>query len=198
MRYASEEEQPELISPHAAAENGLDLQKTKEKLSQLKRQMEEYEQRERELEELRQRREKVMAGQKLMHERLTQALAILERSEHEMRRELEYAQTAQQAFHEHLQKMEEINATDWTVDEMKDGLNHAIAQIEQARLAYNQAHAKIQVLNKEGELDEDEEGIYTSGNTGDTFFAWFQKGLAFTFPLLLLLAALILILLVRK
>lgn len=197
--HSQQEEEVDLLSSTTAApDDNIELQETKSKLLELKQKMEEYERRERELENLRMRRQEVIAGQRMMKEKLTRALTTLEQADYELRRQVEQIQLARQTFSEHLQEMEEINPNEWPADDMNACIDKAMSQIEHAKTIYNQSRARITALSGhdiEESFHEDEgEENYDDANS---FGALVKRGLAFSLPLLIVLSVLIIVLLIR-
>lgn len=197
--HSQEAEEVDLLSTTASnPDDSMELQETKSKLLELKQKMEEYERRERELENLRLRRQEVISGQKIMREKLTRALTTLEQSDYELRRQVEQIQLARQTFSEHLQEMEEINPNEWPADDMNTSIDKAMSQIEHAKTIYNQSRARITALSgqdiEENYSDTQDDTQYSDANS---FGALVKRGFAFSLPLLVVLAVLIVVLLIR-
>jgi DNA repair ATPase RecN len=191
------EQEPDLLSNKGESLDQ-ELQEHQQRLIELRRQQEEVERRKKQLEELDQRRKEISDGQRLLRERFTRALTLLERAEHEVRREAEEIQMTRQTFAENLEQVEMINPATWVEEE----LNRSISKIDHARAIYNQSRARIDALSGRdisGEPVEDGEEESAPGDPlgNPGFFELVRRGFAFTLPLLILLVILIALLIPR-
>jgi len=204
----SESDQPDLLSRGSSSGNksiedlNLELQEQQERLLQLKRQQEEVERRKRELEELNKRRAELASGQKLLRERLTRAVTILERAEYESRKEIEQLQITRETFTEHLAHIEAINPANWTPDAIDEELTKALSKVDHAQSIYNQSRAKIDALSGR-DIDDgsvtDSDASQTEAGFGDDvpFSELVRRGFGLSLPLILMLGALGFILLLK-
>lgn len=198
-------EEPDLlnISPSGGSVEDLtrELAEHQDRLMALKRQQDEVETRKRELEELSQRRGELTSGQKAIREKLTRSITLLERAEYDAQREIETIRTTRQSFKEHLGEVEEINPKDWEPEEVDEQLTRSLSVIDHAQTSFSQAKLKLESIsgrlgNKEA-IDEDEEE--SDGNfDSPSFIELVRRGLAFSLPLMILLAAIAFLLLTRS
>jgi molecular chaperone GrpE (heat shock protein) len=204
----SDSDQPDLLNRGSVANKSiedlnLELQEQQERLLELKRQQEEVERRKRELEELNKRRSELASGQKLLRERLTRAITVLERSEYEARKEIEQLQITRETFTEHLAQIEAINPAGWTPEVMDEELTKALSKVDHAQSSYNQSRAKIDALSGRdiddgsSTVDNDSDGD-SSGVEGNVpFTELVVRGFALTLPLILVLLGIGLLIIVK-
>lgn len=204
---ASESSQPDLLQKQSAAsaksieDLNLELQEQQERLLQLKRQQEEVERRKRELEELNKRRAELEQGQKILRERFTRAITVLERADYEARREIEQLQLIRDTFQEHLKNIEEIDPTAWQPNNIDEELTRALSKVDHAHSVYNQSRAKIDALSgrdiEDGSRTEATSGEDSEGLGDVPFGELVRRGFGLSLPLILMLAALGVILLLK-
>jgi predicted nucleic acid-binding Zn-ribbon protein len=178
-----------------------ELAEHQERLLALKRQQDEVESRKRELEELSQRRSELTSGQKSIREKLTRAITLLERAEYDAQREIETIRNTRQSFKEHLGDVEEINTKDWEPNEVDEQLTRALSVIDHAQTSYSQSKVKLESISgrlgdKEGIDDDDDES--DANYDSPSFFELIRRGLAFSLPLMILLAAIAFLILTRS
>ncbi len=168
-------------------------------LADLKRKQTELEERKKHLEDLNARRKEISEGQRLLREKFTRGLALLERAEHEARREVEQIQLSRQSFDDNLKEIESIDPTSWD----EETLNRSLSKIDHARAIYAQFRARIDALSGrdlsgEPTSGDDEEGAAEGDPLGSpSFFELVRRGFAFTLPLLIVLVILIALLAAR-
>ncbi|GAB4239785.1 MAG: hypothetical protein OHK005_01480 [Candidatus Methylacidiphilales bacterium] len=194
-RSRSPEEEPDLLS--ASPEEQLAQQQ--KLLADLKRKQTELEERKKHLEDLNARRKEIAEGQRWLREKFTRGLALLERAEHEARREVEQIQISRQSFDENLKEIESIDPSSWD----EETLNRSLSKIDHARAIYAQFRARIDALSGrdlsgESASDEETDGVAEGDPLGSpSFFELVRRGFAFTLPLLILLVILIALLAAR-
>jgi len=168
------------------------VQKAQEQLLHLKRQQEQIEKQKRELEELSRRQELFQQGKTEMVEHFTRALVILEREIYDAQKRVEQLRSVNEAFIQHLGILEAINPKAWENADINKELNRALSAVDDARSEYSRSRALISAESDEDVLADataDAAGNY--GQAPRDFAYWFKSGLAFTLPLLILGAALI-------
>ena len=100
------------------------------------------------------------------------------------------------AFRARLDEVAALNEEDWDEAHLLEELNQALALLEDVRADYNKALAKIEAVHPQAAsaaaakplVFAGASGIETGGGRG--FGYWFRAGLAFTLPMMLVLAAL--------
>jgi DNA repair exonuclease SbcCD ATPase subunit len=149
-------EEQELLPPAAApAEGGsapheidLKVQRYEEQLLDLKRQQEEIARQKRELDELSRKQREFDEGRRDIVEKLTRGLVLMEREEHEVKRELEQIKSVRHSFAEHLGQTEGLNPANWAAEELPSELTKALARVDQAKSIYNQSRARLAALRQ--------------------------------------------------
>jgi uncharacterized protein YnzC (UPF0291/DUF896 family) len=181
----------------------LELRQQQERLLELKRQQELVERRKRELEELNQKRHELRTGQKMLREKLTRALTLLERAEYEARREIEQIEGIRAIFREHLDEIETIDPSLWNQENLEDELTKSLSKIDHAKNIYFQHRAKADALSGQDLADEANEAAIEAEQSETalpeaSFVEMVRRGFAFTLPLLVVLVILALLFLARS
>lgn len=177
------------------------VQKAHEQLLQLKRQQELIEKQKRELEELSKRQEQLQQGKNEMTEKFTRALVVLERESYEAQKRVEQLKGIHESFTQHLSTIESINPKNWENADINKELNKALSSIDDARAEYAQSRSRInaesnqEVLESGAMGDADAMG-YIDGVERDFLF-WLKAGFAFTLPLFVLGAIILLVIIFR-
>jgi len=178
-----------------------ELAEHQERLLALKRQQDEVESRKRELEELSERRSELTSGQKSIREKLTRAITLLERAEYDAQRDIETIRTTRQSFKEHLAEVEEISPRDWEPEEVDEQLTRSLSIIDHAQTSYSQSKLKLESisgrLGSKEVIDNEEEDVENHYDS-PSFFELLRRGLAFSLPLMILIAAIAFLLLTRS
>jgi septal ring factor EnvC (AmiA/AmiB activator) len=169
------------------------VQKAQEQLIALKRQQEQIEKQKRELEELSRRQEQYQQGKTEMTEHFTRALVVLERQIYDAQKRVEQLRSINESFIQHLATLESINPKSWENSDINKELNRALSAVDDARTEYARSRAVISAETNEDLL------AATSSAAGSgpydapahDFAYWLRSGFAFTLPLLVLGAAII-------
>jgi hypothetical protein len=123
------------------------LEVTQEHLLTLRRQQEELERQKGELEELRRKQEEYSRGRAEITDKLTRGLIALEREQTESQRLSQLCGATIDAFRDYSDQLQRINDEEWSSSSVRAELSKALAVIENARLEYNRAHARLDCLN---------------------------------------------------
>lgn len=171
-----------------------------QELDRLRKRQEELESEKRNLEEMRRKHEDYGRGKREMMDHLRRTLGSLERKELEAQRLGELLGSTRGRFKEMLATIEALKEENWPEDRIRDELNRSLGVIEEARMEYNKAMAKIEALKGEAQpapaasspavVFEDR---YSGGGEDHSFSHWLKIGFAVSLPLsatLLLLALL--------
>ena len=169
------------------------------KLAELKRAQAALEQERASLEETRRRQTEFTTGrQEVLHD-LTRGIKLLEETEFAARRDAEQMARSLGELREVLNKVQSINDMAWTKDDFQLELTRANTTIESARMEWNSARLKWTVLSPENlaavaakETVKEEVPLADRG-----FMELCLFGLALTWPVLVGIAALIVVLLLR-
>lgn len=164
------------------------VSEAQQKLAELKRAQEELERERATLEEVRRRQTEFQTGRQEMIQNLTRGLGLLEETEFTARRDAEQMAKSIAELRDALSKVQAINEESWSKINFNVELTRALTTLENARLEWNGARLKFNVLS----------GTVASapGNTTPphgaapwfapkSFFDLCKFGLAFTWPLAL-------------
>jgi predicted nuclease with TOPRIM domain len=117
-----------------------------QKLSELKRAQEELERERAALEETRRRQMEYQTGRQEIVQNLTRGIGLLEQAEFKARRDSEQLAKALTDFRDALARIEAINEATWTPQSFATELTRALTTLENARMEWNAARLKFDVL----------------------------------------------------
>ena len=170
------------------------------KLAELKRAQTELERERGALEETRRRQTEFTTGREEVIHHLTRGIALLEESEFAARRDAEQMARTLGELRESLGKVQSINDQAWTKDDFQLELTRANTAIESARMEWNSARLKWPILSGEKfeqAIAEKEKPTAPTGFADKGFLELCRIGIALTWPLVLGVVALIIVLLLR-
>ena len=165
---------------------GEEVQKTNTELEKLKRHLDEMGGPPKG-EELKKRQDELEVGRSEMADKLTRSLVTVQREAEEAQKRLEQLNSIHNSFTQHLRYIEAINPKAWGALDLPKELSKALSAVEDARVEYMKAQAKIAV-----EASPDlpvSSGLATSfdqeyGFPEERGFKyWAKSGFAFTLPL---------------
>ncbi len=185
--------------PASQEEVAANVKKAQQRLVELERERERVERQKRELEDLARRQEELSEGRAELDDRLTRALAFLERDTMETERHLDLLRATTDRFAAHLASLAEIDPSRWTKADAPAELSRALGLVEIARNDFQQARAKLRLCGDDpapasrrdstpADDDADADPLaprraVAGGEHG--FLYWLKAGFAFTLPLLL-------------
>jgi len=117
-----------------------------QKLSELRRAQEELERERASLEETRRRQLELKTGRQELVQNLTRGVGLLQESEFSARRDAEQMAKTLVGFREALAKIEAVQEESWTQDNFASELTRALTTLENARMEWNAARLKFDVL----------------------------------------------------
>ena len=170
------------------------------KLAELKRAQTELERERGALEETRRRQTEFTTGREEVIHQLTRGIALLEESEFAARRDAEQMARTLGELRESLGKVQSINDQAWTKDDFQLELTRSNTAIESARMEWNSARLKWPILSGEKfeqAVAEKEKPATPTGFADKSFLQLCRIGIALTWPLVLGVVALIIVLLLR-
>ncbi len=183
------------VRPPSREELESKVGETQGRIAELKRAQEELERQRVALEDARRRRAEFETGRTEMLQHLTRGVGLLEKAEFDARRDAEQMAKSLEAFREALTRLQGLNEQAWTAENWNAELTRALTTIENARMEWNAARLKWNVLD----------GTAATGGSAPTAAApgtlpagWPQQlglvelcrvGLALTWPLALVAAA---------
>ncbi len=170
-----------------------------QELDRLRARQEELERERRTLEEMRKKQEAFDAGRRELKGRLNESLVRMEKDQLQAERLVQMLDETRRMFKDRLDEVTALNEEEWTDENLLDELNKALALLENVRSDYNKAVAKIEAVHPQAPAAatpvrpltfDSAPGIEVEGAQG--FGYWLRSGLAFTLPLMVLLAILFL------
>ena len=175
---------------------------TQQKLAELKRMQEEIERESNELQEARKRRIELTTGREEMVQHLTRGIGLLEEAELSSGRTAEQLAMTVSDLQGSLDKVTGIEEGEWTEENWSVELTLALTTIENARMEWNSARLKWPVLDGETDLRSaagQPQVIERPGLEQHSFWQLSRLGLAFTWPLVVVgIAVVILLILLRS
>jgi hypothetical protein len=170
-----------------------------QKLAELKRTQQELERERASLEDVRRRQVEFTTGREEMIQNLTRGVGLLEEAEFETRRDAEQMAKALADLREALQKVQALHEQDWSRENLNMELTRALTTVENARMEWNSARLKFEVLN--GQKAEETGGEQAPATLADalrerSYAEWCKLGLALTWPLALAALGIFVVLLV--
>jgi len=120
---------------------------TQQKLSELRRAQEALERERSALEETRRRQAEFQTGRQEMVQSLTRGVGLLEEAEFSARRDAEQMAKALAGLREALGKVQSLHEESWTEDNFTLELTRALTTVENARMEWNAARLKFEVLS---------------------------------------------------
>lgn len=167
-------------------------------LDRLRARQEELEEERRMLEEMRQKQEAFDGERRALKERLGTGLVQMEKDQLQAERLVELLEETRRIFHLRQEEVTALNEEQWQDQELLDELNKALVLLENVRSDYNKAMAKIDAVRPQAEAGAEplaamtafEASASPAVSPGQGFSYWLRAGVAFTLPLMALLALL--------
>jgi hypothetical protein len=168
-----------------------------QKLADLKRAQEDLERERAALEETRRRQMEFQTGRQEMVHNLTRGLGLIEEAEFNARRDAEQMAKFLLSLREALSKIESVHEDAWTKDNFNVELTRALTTLENARMEWNTARLKIPVLSgpSSDAAPAADAPPPATPLSEQSFGGLCRMGLALTWPILLGLLGLLLVLL---
>jgi hypothetical protein len=166
-----------------------------QELERLRARQENLEKEKRDLEEIRRKQEEYERGKREMVERFNQSLLTMEKDELQASRFSELMGATRKRFKALLSDIQGLNDEVWPEEQFRDELNKALSVIEEARVEYNKAMARIDTLGLTGKIGGAEhppvifEESRFGSETETTFAHWLKVGFAVSLPLIVVMMA---------
>lgn len=179
--------------PRAPSREEVDskVAETQQKLAQLRRAQEELERERTALEETRRRQLEFQTSRQEMLQNLTRGLGLLQEAEFAARRDAEQMSKTVTDLRQALTKVQEIKEESWTQENFSVELTRALTAIENARLEWNAARLKFDVLsttpNEPGKSAPTAETNSPAGVLNYSFGKLCRLGLALSWPIALVI-----------
>lgn len=176
--------------PPSREELDLRANEAQAKLAELKRAQEELERERAALEEAKRRRIEFQNGREEMLQHLTRGVGLLEEAEFAARRDSEQMARSLVDMQAALEKVKGIQEESWTQENWNLELTRALASIEHARMEWNSARLKWNILNglpANSDAADARKSPDLLGNIqGRSFIDLCKLGLALNWPIALL------------
>ncbi len=155
-------------------------------LAELKRRQDELERERTGLEEARRRRTEYDQGREEMLVHLTRGVGLLTEAEQSARAEVEAMGRSLADLKDALEKVSALNEASWGVDQYSNELTRALTTLENARMEWNSAQRRWEVLRGAPAVSPDSARGGSEGTgrfpDGRTPGEWARMGLALTWP----------------
>jgi len=122
------------------------VQSTQHRLAQLRQEAEDLEQEKQRFEELSRQQKEFMQGRAEMGEKLSRALAHLDRETYEAQRRVEQLLVIKDTFNHQLDIIDSLNPEQWDASDLRQDLGRALGMIEESREEYVKGSARIHQL----------------------------------------------------
>ena len=174
-----------------------------EELEKLRKRQEDLDLQRKDLEDLRKRQEDYQRGKREMSDRLNQSLVTLEKEELQASRLAELLSATRKRFKAMLNDVQSIDEETWPEEAIRDELNKAATLVDDVRMEYNKAVAKIDAVSGDAKTPPSaaahpavifEESRRVVEETEKGFGYWLKVGLAITLPLIVVLVLLAMVL----
>ena len=171
------------------------VQRAQEQLVALKRQQDLIERQKRELEELSRRQEQLQQGKAEMVEKFTRSLVVLERENYDAQKRVETLHGIHESFSQHLDVLDAINLKSWDGPDLHQELTKALSAVDDARAEHARSLPKISIEKDGAAAVGDATGYQADLDAAETrdFTYWLKAGFAFTLPLFIIGALLVLV-----
>ncbi len=167
-----------------------------ERLSRLRKEADEIEREKSALEELRRKQQGFIQGRTEMMERLSRAVALLDRETTDNRRKIEQMIHMRDSFAEHMDAVHGLTPEDWSRQNLQHELTNALAIIEDAKMEYDRSMIRLQAFTQapvapSGPTSQplvapSPPALFPLAISRSTYRQWAFCGLAFTTPALVL------------
>ncbi|MDZ4199753.1 MAG: hypothetical protein U1E27_10785 [Kiritimatiellia bacterium] len=169
-----------------------------EEIERLRRQQEDLEREKRELEDARRKQSDYEQGKRALLDGLNQSLVTIERNEIKTQQMAEMLSSIRRRFRDMLQEISSLDEESWPEDQVREELGKALVRVDDARIEYNKAMARIEAVLKPSAEESGTPILFDAPSTRNseekTFTDWLKIGVAVTLPLLILLGLLFLVL----
>ena len=175
-----------------------------EELERLRTRQQNLERQKQQLEELRSAEQDYDTGKRELVTHLNKSLVTLEKDQLEAAKLEEMLGTTRRRFKELQAELEDLDEEAWPEDQLREELDKALVRIEHVRVEYNKGLARINTAMEDvsrgmGTHEPAPFGARTeTGPAGWGFGRWFKIGFAFSLPILLTIALVLLYLYLRQ
>jgi chromosome segregation ATPase len=164
-----------------------------ERLSRLRKEAEEIEREKVALEDLRRKQQGFLNGRTEMLERMSRAVALLDRETQDNRRKIEQMLVMRETFADHMDAVQSLTPEDWSRQNLQSELSRALGIIEDARMEYDRSMTRLQSYThnpvapvtapaQHAASPAVPTSLLPMGYSRESFKQWAFYGLAFTAP----------------
>ncbi|MDB6129076.1 MAG: hypothetical protein JWM04_183 [Verrucomicrobiales bacterium] len=186
------------LRPPSTDEMNQHLTEAQQRISELKRAQEHLEKERATLEETRRRQMEFENGRQELLQHLTRGVGLLEEAEFAARRDAEQMSKTLSALKEGLDKVAAINESIWNRDNYQIELTRALTTLENARMEWNGARLKHNVLTQSEGASQGLSGAGPELLNDINIRKLFKVGLALTWPVVLVGLLLFIVLIFKK
>jgi len=192
----------DMLTPRAARTNKPDdyddkLEAAQRELERIQHEREELERKKRELEELNARRRTFIAQQTELSDKLSAALTKIDRTLFEIREEAEDLEQCRSCFAGHLDKLEKINADQWSPEVMPEKLGRSTLILDTATDDFDSAAAHFSNSRSGAIFGAPSKRTRAKSGLPSEFAVNLRNGFAFNLPVITLGAIALLVYLAR-
>jgi hypothetical protein len=176
--------QKDELSTHVAA--------AVQEIEHLRMKQEELEREKNKLQELSRKQEEYERGKRDIMEGLDRGMITVEKEEVEAMRMVELLSETRNKFKTMLSELRNLNEDSWGDDKFPEELNKALVMVENARMDFKKALARIDASSWHKAVAKEQtnalEDLAGGRANGGSFGYWLKVGLAITLPLIVVLA----------
>ena len=169
-----------------------------DRLTQLRKEAEDIEREKHALEDLRRKQHEFVQGRTEMLDRLSRAVALLDRESTDSRRKIEQMIVMRECFAEHMESLQGLAPEEWNRSNLGQELSGAICVIEDAKMEYDRSMMRLQAFTHTAVTPAAQttssnqaapaKSLLPTGFTKAAFLQCAFYGLAFAAPIILILA----------
>ena len=163
-----------------------------EELELLRQRQKDLEREKTELVDLQKRQQNYTLGRQQLMDQLSESLVSLEKQEIRVEQLAEVISSTRRRFRGMLAELEEMNADQWPEEKFREELNRSLASIDDSRIEYEKAVAKVEGLTgakakmKKDKAATDLAGIGApNAQMPSSYGQWIAAGFCFSLPLII-------------
>ena len=119
-----------------------------ERLVRLRKEADDIEREKHALEDLRRKQQEFMQGRTEMVDRLSRAVALLDRESTDSRRKIEQMIVMRECFAEHMEAVHGLAPEDWSRHNLAQELSRALCVIDDAKMEYDRSMTRLQAFTQ--------------------------------------------------
>lgn len=170
-----------------------------QRLALIRKEAEDIEREKQALEDLRRKQQGFTQGRGEMMERLSRAVALLDREATDNHRKIEQMRVMRECFADHMEAVHQLAPEDWSRQNLQQELTRALSVIEDAKTEYDRSMVRLQTFTQApvapvtAAATASTKPLMPTSFNKATFMQWAFCGFAFTAPLILVVAVLALL-----